>query len=112
VRIMIPLADGLLTAHFGHCSEFAQLDVNRETGEITADERIAAPPHQPGLLPKWLAEREANLVIAGGMGQRARDLLEEQGVQVVVGVEPDKPESIVARWHAGSLTHGANLCDH
>jgi len=112
MRIMIPLADGRLTSHFGHCAEFAQLDVDTETGEITTSELIAAPPHQPGLLPEWLAEREANLVIAGGMGQRARDLLEEQGVEVIVGVAPDTPESLVARWHAGSLADGQNLCDH
>lgn len=109
---MIPLANGLLTEHFGHCSEFAQMDVDGETGEITTEARIAAPPHQPGLLPEWLAERKADLVIAGGMGQHARDLLNERGVQVIVGVTPDKPESLVAKWHAGELVDGANLCDH
>ena len=109
---MIPLVDGLLTPHFGHCAEFAQLDVDKESGEITANERVAAPPHQPGLLPKWLVEQDANLVIVGGMGQRARDLLEEQGVEVIIGVASDTPESIVARWHAGLLAGGQNLCDH
>ena len=112
MRIMIPLVEGKLTPHFGHCSEFAQLDVDESTGEIKANERIDAPPHQPGLLPGWLAERDANLVIVGGMGQRARDLLEERGVTVIVGVAPDTPEALVERWHAGSLAGGQNLCDH
>ena len=109
---MIPLADGVLTPHFGHCVEFAQIDVNAETGEILANEKTPAPPHQPGLLPTWLAERGADLVIVGGMGQRARDLLEREGVEVIVGVSPDTPEAIVARWHKGSVADGDNLCDH
>ncbi|MCK7542001.1 MAG: hypothetical protein MZV63_69485 [Marinilabiliales bacterium] len=28
-------------------------------------------PHEPGLLPGWLAEKGVTDVIAGGMGQRA-----------------------------------------
>jgi predicted Fe-Mo cluster-binding NifX family protein len=34
-----------------------------------------APEHQPGLLPLWLKERGVNVVIAGGIGSRAMDLL-------------------------------------
>ena len=52
------------------------------------------------------------LVIAGGMGGKARQLLEERGVEVVVGVGPEAPETIVGAYLSGTLTGGANLCDH
>ncbi|HUU43246.1 MAG TPA: iron-sulfur cluster carrier protein MrpORP, partial [Planctomycetota bacterium] len=74
MRIAIPMADGRLAMHFGHCQEFALVDVDVEKGSITGQTAEAAPDHQPGLLPKWLAERGAEVIIAGGMGRRAQDL--------------------------------------
>ena len=46
--------------------------------EITKTEFLDAPPHQPGLLPKFLGEYGANLIITGGMGQKAVDGLDIQ----------------------------------
>ncbi len=72
MKIMIPLAAGRLTAHFGHCEEFACVELNAETREILAQERLAAPSHEPGLLPRWLAEQGANLIIAGAWASGRR----------------------------------------
>ncbi len=112
MKIMIPLADGRLTAHFGHCSEFAALDLDAENREIVTEVRLPAPPHEPGVLPNWLADRGADLVIAGGMGQRAKDLLEAQGVEVIVGAPEEEPAAVVAKWRDGALGDGRNSCDH
>ena len=51
MKIAIPLAEGKLTTHFGHCASFAMIDVDTETKKILKREDIAAPEHQPGLLP-------------------------------------------------------------
>ena len=112
MRIAIPLADGRLAMHFGHCERFALLDVDQDTKNILHREDVEAPPHQPGLLPPWLAERGANLIIAGGMGQRAQQLFEYQGIRVVVGAPAEAPESIVKDYLAGTLQSGVNFCDH
>jgi predicted Fe-Mo cluster-binding NifX family protein len=112
MRIAIPLADGNLAMHFGHCAEFALIDVNPADNTITAREDIPAPPHQPGLLPPWLAERGATTIIAGGMGQRAQQLFAAQGITVVVGAPAAAPERIVADYLAGTLQTGENVCDH
>jgi len=45
---------------------------------------IDAPPHEPGLLPRWLHEQGAHLIIAGGMGHRAQELFVQNGIQVTV----------------------------
>ena len=82
MKIAIPLANGKLAMHFGHCEQFALLDVDETTKKITGRENIVPPPHEPGLLPKWLAERGANLIIAGGMGQRALMLFVENNIRV------------------------------
>lgn len=112
MKIAIPLANGHLSAHFGHCESFALIDVDLEKKEITGRTDIAAPPHQPGLLPPWLAEKGATMIIAGGMGQRAQAIFQQQGISVVVGAPAASPEKIVADYLAGTLVQGANLCDH
>jgi len=112
MKIAIPLAEGKLTAHFGHCASFAIIEVEDKTKIIIKREDIAAPPHEPGLLPPWLAERGANMIIAGGMGQRAQQLFAQQGIQVVVGAPVETPEKLIADYFAGTLQAGENLCDH
>jgi predicted Fe-Mo cluster-binding NifX family protein len=112
MKIAIPLAEGKLTMHFGHCASFALVDVDPQTKKILKTEDVAAPPHQPGLLPQWLAERGANMIIAGGMGQRAQELFARQGIQVVVGAPAETPDKLITDYFAGTLVVGANVCDH
>ena len=112
MRIAIPLAGGRLSQHFGHCEHFALVEVDPATKKIIKREDLDAPPHQPGLLPPWLAERGADVIIAGGMGQRAQGLFAEQGIQVVVGAPADSPEELVGAYLQGTLKAGENFCDH
>ena len=112
MRIAIPVASGKLAMHFGHCEQFALIDVDETKGTIVGKEFVDAPPHQPGLLPRWLAERGAKVVIAGGMGQRAQTIFVENGITVVIGASSESPEQIVAAYLDGDLQTGENICDH
>jgi ATP-binding protein involved in chromosome partitioning len=111
-RIAVPVTNGLLCAHFGHCETFALMDVDRKKGLIVHREDITAPPHEPGLLPRWLQGKGATIIIAGGMGSRAKGLFDEQGIQVIVGAQPDTPEAVVHAYLANTLVTGENVCDH
>jgi len=110
MRFGIPMAQGKLALHFGHCEAFALVDA--EDGKIVGREDVPTPDHQPGLLPRWLAEQGANVIIAGGMGQRAVGLFTEQGIEVVVGAPSEEPEELVKAYVAGTLATGENVCDH
>jgi predicted Fe-Mo cluster-binding NifX family protein len=112
MRIAIPIADGKLAMHFGHCEEFAVIDADPKTKRIVKQEDLAAPEHQPGLLPHWLAEKGVEVVIAGGMGHRALDLFGENGIKVAVGAPAESPERLVAQYLDGTLKTGDNVCDH
>lgn len=112
MRIAIPISEGKLSAHFGHCERFALVDVDPATKKILKCEELDAPAHQPGLLPPWLAERGAQIIIAGGMGSRAQELFATQGIQVLTGAPPEAPKRIVADYLAGKLATGENVCDH
>lgn len=112
MRIAIPLADGKLGMHFGHCQHFALIDVDTTDQKISRREDVEAPPHQPGLLPPWLSERGVTVIIAGGMGQRAHGLFAEHGVQVIIGAPAETPEKLVSDYLSGTLIVGDNICDH
>ena len=109
-RIAIPSSKGLLDEHFGHCKEFAIIDIEEET--IVANGNVDAPPHQPGLLPPWLAEQGVTDVIAGGMGQRAIRIFNQHGVNVFVGAPKMSPLELVDGFIKDALTFNANYCDH
>lgn len=109
MKFAIPMADGKLTAHFGHCKEFALIDV--EGNEIRNKKMLEPPPHEPGALPKWLDDLGTHVVIAGGMGHRAIDLFNQVGITVVTGAPPEKPETLINNYLNGTLTSETNLCD-
>jgi predicted Fe-Mo cluster-binding NifX family protein len=73
---------------------------------------ITPPPHEPGLLPGWLAQRGVTDIIAGGMGQRAISLFNEQNIKVNIGAEPKNPQALVKDWISNTLITGQNACDH
>jgi predicted Fe-Mo cluster-binding NifX family protein len=110
MKFAVPLAEGKLTAHFGHCQEFALVDVEEDA--IKKKETLVPPPHEPGLLPKWLHELGANVIIAGGMGARAVDLFAQNGIKVITGAPSLTPEELVQQYLDNSLQTGANACDH
>lgn len=112
MRYAIPVIDGKLASHFGHCEHFAMFDIDIERKAIVRRELVASPGHQPGLLPMWLAEEGVSAVIASGMGSRAQGLFQEHRIEVVVGAIGDDLEQMVLDHVRGALQAGDNFCDH
>lgn len=112
MRIAIPTANGLLNMHFGHCQAFTVIDVDTGTKKVLKSTDLPAPPHEPGLLPRFLGEHGVNVVIAGGMGMQAQNLFEGQGIAVIVGAPAKTPAELVEDYLAGRLVSGQNVCDH
>jgi ATP-binding protein involved in chromosome partitioning len=112
MRIAIPVADGRLCSHFGHCETFALIDVDEDSRRILKTDYLTPPPHAPGVLPQWLAEQGASVILAGGMGSRAQMLFSERGIAVVAGAQPAEPEALAQAYVDGTLVTGANACDH
>ena len=112
MKIAIPIVDDQLCMHFGHCAHFALVDVDETSRKITATQLVDPPAHEPGVLPTWLHEQGATVILAGGMGTRAQQLFEQNGIQVVVGCPPASPETLVGAYLTGELQPGDNACDH
>ena len=78
--------DSLASAHFGHAGFFVLVDV--DGSEVKAVNTVENPfhgGHQPGQLPEFLHQQEANVLLSGGMGQRAVTFFEQYGIQPVTG---------------------------
>jgi len=110
MKIAIPTVQGKLCMHFGHCEQFALVSIADKT--IIGTDMLTPPPHEPGVLPVWLHEQGASLIISGGMGSRAQNLFIQNGIEVVVGAPSDAPEEVVKAYLAGTLKAGVNTCDH
>ena len=112
MKIAIPIANGQLSLHFGHCEQFGIFDVDASSQTVRNKESLTPPAHEPGVLPRWLHEQGVELIVAGGMGQRAQQLLAQNGIKVIVGAPTSDPDEIVAAYLAGTLETGENVCDH
>jgi ATP-binding protein involved in chromosome partitioning len=112
MRIAIPVAGGKLATHFGHCESFVIVEADPEAKRILGQEVVGAPEHEPGLLPRWLAERGVQVIIAGGMGQRAQSLFAQSRIKVIVGAPAESPGTLVSQYLDGTLKTGDNVCDH
>ena len=110
LRVGFPTNDGVtVEEHFGHCEKFAVYTI--EEGKIVKKEFLTAPEHAPGVFPRFIAENNINVVITGGMGQRAIDLIKGNGGQVILGASGNI-EDVLAVYLEGSLYSKGSACAH
>ncbi|MGF7138985.1 NifB/NifX family molybdenum-iron cluster-binding protein [Roseimarinus sediminis] len=109
-KIAIPVSNGVLDAHFGHCQHFMIFTTENKT--IVETTMLDAPPHEPGLLPRWLSEKGVTDIIAGGMGNKAISLFQQNGVNVFVGAPQLEARRLVESFFNQTISFTANYCDH
>jgi len=78
--------EGEVSAHFGRCPFYVLAEVD---GTIATVSRVVPNPHsgahQPGVMPRFIRDLGANVIIAGGMGPRAIDMFHGFGIEVATG---------------------------
>lgn len=109
-KIALPITEGKLSEHFGHCQDFAFYYIENQT--IAKEEIFLAPPHQPGLLPNWLVEHNVTDLIVGGIGHKAIEIFNQHKINVFVGVQTKEPKELVHEYLNGVLETNGNLCNH
>ena len=108
--IAIPLENGILCSHFGHCEKFAIINIVNNL--ITDIQEHTPPEHIPGLYPRWVAQYKVTDVIAGGMGEQAINLFKEQNINVYVGAPIKDAKELVNDFINNDLNLKSNLCNH
>ena len=101
--------DSRISHHFGRCPSYILVDVDNE--EIQAVQGIDNPfaqNHQPGMVPEYIHNQGANVMISGGMGGRAIDFFDQYGIQVATGAD-ETVRNTLDRYFKGEL-NGAQPC--
>lgn len=109
MRVAIPCEKEKVAQHFGRCESYAIFDI--EGGKILNKEIIANPGHEPGFLPKFLADRGVQKVICCGIGPRAVQLFESFGIEVFAGVEGNV-NKVIKEFIEGKLKSDFSKCEH
>ncbi|MCD6408019.1 NifB/NifX family molybdenum-iron cluster-binding protein [bacterium] len=77
-----------VSSHFGRCPYFTIVEM--ENGEVKNLEIVKNPffdSHgQPGQLPEFIKNLGVEIVVAGGIGQRAIVYFEKLGIKTITGV--------------------------
>jgi len=102
--------ESTVAQHFGHAPYFMLVDV--EDGEVTAAQGVANPfatGHQPGQIPGFIKEQNANVILSGGMGGRAIQFFEQYGIKTATGANGTVRQAL-ENYLGGKLTDAAP-CD-
>jgi len=109
MRVAIPVTEGSIPNHLGHCDEFLIADV--EGSAITSTRTVKNPGHGPGGPPPMFVQRQgATHVLAWGMPPHAQGLFAQFGIAVQLGAKGD-PRRALEDWLAGKLETTSEALD-
>ena len=103
--------DSQISQHFGRCPYYLILDVDGD--EIKNAETVSNPyynNHIPGMVPQFINQQGANVMIAGGMGPRAIDMFGSLGIEVVTGAIGNTG-NVLQAYLRGEI-NGVEPCKH
>lgn len=109
MRVAIPVTDGQIPNHLGHCQAFLFSDV--EGGNVVREALLPNPGHGPGGPPPlFVAQQGATHVVAWGMPPHAQGLFAQAGIQVELGATGE-PRQALRDWLAGTLRRTGEALD-
>jgi predicted Fe-Mo cluster-binding NifX family protein len=109
MKIAIACDGTAVSPHFGRCERYLIAEV--EGTDIKLREWLDNPGHEPGALPRLMQEQGVQVVLAGGAGPRAQQLLAASGIELITGVTGDSLQALQA-FAQGTLEPGDSACDH
>ena len=95
--------ESMLAYHFGRCPYYVFVDVEGTKVKNTeGKENPFFNRHEPGVVPKFIADEKAEIIVAGGMGPRAIDWFKNLGVKAIT-TRPRKIKDILQDYFDGNL---------
>ena len=81
--------ESTVSHHFGRCPFFILVDMDKDNQihSVTPIENPYFAGHEPGMVPAFIQQQKADVMISGGMGRRAIELFEQAGVEACTGAE-------------------------
>jgi predicted Fe-Mo cluster-binding NifX family protein len=109
MKIAISNNNGFVAEHFGRCTNYEIFEI--ENNQIKNKEILDNPGHEPFFLPKFLKEKNVNILISQGAGPRAIKLINELKMKIIL-VEKQENEIIITKFLNGELKECNNSCNH
>jgi predicted Fe-Mo cluster-binding NifX family protein len=113
MKIAVPVtANNQVDSHFGHC-EFYNIFTVNNNNEI---EKVQSLKSEQGCgcksnIAGVLAQSGVTVMLAGGIGGGAINVLNSVGIEVIRGCA-GKPDEVVKAYLAGSITDSGISCSH
>ena len=111
MKIAVPTRDGVVDNHFGHCDHYTIFTVN--DGVVKMKEILPSP--QGGGCKSGIAlvlrQKGVQVMLAGNMGDGAKNVLEGQEIKVIRGCSGDI-DALVKAYLAGEVMDNGEACDH
>ncbi|MCM1991507.1 NifB/NifX family molybdenum-iron cluster-binding protein [Oceanirhabdus seepicola] len=107
MRVTIASEGNNVSGHFGHCEGFKVYDIKGK--KIINESLVENPGHKPGFLPQFLNDLGVEIIIAGGMGERAQQLFNKNNIDVIVGACGECGE-VIKRFLDGTLVSSGSVC--
>ena len=110
MKIAVATMQGEVSQHFGHCEKFMIYETNES--QILSVQEVANPTqHSHGQLPTMLKQHGVNVVIAGGIGAGAKQLLQSADIALYSGVNGNAVEAVYM-YLTGKLVDANTDCGH
>lgn len=101
--------ESIVAHHFGRCPYFALVEVDQDQIQsVSIIENPFYASHQPGQVPGFIKEQNAEVMLSGGMGGRAIQFFSQFGIETATGAS-GTVEDTVTRFLDGKLK-GASSC--
>jgi predicted Fe-Mo cluster-binding NifX family protein len=94
--------ESTVSHHFGRCPYFVLVDIEQE--EVKRVEVIDNPhfqQHQPGMVPGFINDQKADVMLSGGMGRRAIAFFEGYGIGASTGATGTVEAAVKAYLNGG-----------
>lgn len=101
-------SEGLdVSPHFGHCANYNYFTI--EDGMIVEGQNLPSAGGQCGSAASLMRELDVDVVVTGGIGEKAKEALERHGIEVIAGVTGEA-RGAVLDYLSGTLRQPEALC--
>lgn len=109
MKIAVPTKEGRVDDHFGHCAYYTVFTVS--DGKILSSSRLASPQGcgcKSGIA-SVLKQMGVTVMLAGNMGQGAKNVLEAQRIEVIRGCSGDVT-ALAEAYLSGEVKDNGESC--
>jgi predicted Fe-Mo cluster-binding NifX family protein len=110
MKIAVTTENNEVFQHFGQCKAFTIFEIKE--GKILDKSMLDPKGSSHGALAEILRNNGVNLLICGGIGAGAKDMLNNAGINLIAGASGDVEQSVLS-YLTGDLKNNAEIeCDH